>query len=190
VEATKSLSRLITGSPKNTNVQLAAAIALLSLDGDNVAAGKWVSGLKSQATRSLDDAADVLGQLAVITDVISRRISSLPSVSRATQPGTNDPAITAVVDIIRAVLLTNYTLTMARDTDTDRRLVYVAQDDNHWSEKDISETLLSDYLVNSLLRNEFQLAQNLDNFKRIVRGLSGIVTKRQVLDVRQEVIFL
>jgi hypothetical protein len=91
---------------------------------------------------------------------------------------------------VRSVLLRGYYLTLAQADDRPgKHLLYLAANENHWSNEVIQRQLLSPGVVDKLLRDELARG-TLDNFKRLVRGLSGISTEREVYDLQQEVVFI
>jgi hypothetical protein len=192
--AADRISKLVTHHPAD-DIGTAAAIALVSLAPGHDEAKKWLAALKERSEGSMDEAAKALRQLSALAHRGPEPVRTSALYARSDPPtapaSANGDALTdIIVSVVRSVLLKGYYLTLAQADDRPgKHLLYLAANENHWSNEVIQRQLLSPGVVDKLLRDELAKG-TLDDFKRLVRGLSGISTEREVYDLQQEVVFI
>jgi len=188
VSATSRLPKLLKAPPE---IASAASVALATLDSSHAEAQKWIGTLEKRAGQSLNEAARVLAELGTLVTA-QRRGNPTRSRSRGlvrTVSSANDPGnayVDLISNIVRTVLLKSYFLTLG-ELDGGRRVLYVAANSTTWSETSIPPELLSPAVVDTVMKSGIK-ADSMDNFRRFVRGLSGIVTGREIDDLQQEVV--
>jgi len=177
------------------DIGTAAAIALVSLAPGHDESKKWLAALKERSEGSMDEAAKALRQLSALAHRGPEPVRTSSSYARSDPPSApasaNGDALTdIIVSVVRSVLLKGYYLTLGEYSNRPgHRLLYLAENEKNWSKEVIRPQLLSPDVVDKLLRDELAKG-TMDNFKRLVRGLSGISTGHEANDLQQEVVFI
>ena len=191
--AVDGLSTLIKQHPADP-IGSAAALALVGIAPGHDEAKKWLAALKELSEGSMDEAAKALRQLSALAQRGPEPGGKSSSYARSDPPSAsasaNGDALTdIIVDVVRSILLKGYYLTRGKYFGRPGELLYLAENENKWSNEVIQTQLLSPGVVDKLLRDELDKGA-MDNFKHLVRGLSGISTGHDVNDLQQEVVFI